>query len=241
VNTGDIGLRGRGSHSHNDKLSIEISAGDQFIVDPGSYVYNFDRAERHRFRSTAYHSTVMIDGVEQNTTDADAPFIMGNEARPSVLSWETNDKHDRLIAEHHGYERLPDPVTHRRTVTLNKADKYWLIEDGFTGRGEHLFSSALHLAPGITVEQAGDETVRLIAAGSEASLLISRHGPQSEPKVEPAYVSRSYGHREMSSIINWDFTATVPLTTHFIIVPVLTPEKLGDRLELLRALTDNIS
>jgi uncharacterized heparinase superfamily protein len=242
INTGDIGARGRGSHSHNDKLGIEISAGEQaFIVDPGSYVYNLDRAERHRFRSTAYHSTVMIDGVEQNTTNADLPFIMGNEARPVVLSWETDETRDSLAAEHYGYKRLADPVTHRRTITFEKADKYWLVEDGFTGRGKHLYSSALHLAPGITCEPVDGDTVKLTASDSGTSLLIRRLGPPGDRQIEPAYISRSYGHREPSSILRWDVTATAPLTTHLIIVPVLAHEKLGDRLELLRTLTDNIS
>ncbi|HEU4432684.1 MAG TPA: alginate lyase family protein, partial [Pyrinomonadaceae bacterium] len=60
------GINGRGSHGHNDKLSIEVSAdGVAFIVDPGTYVYTGDLQRRHDFRSTAYHSTVKIDDVEQ--------------------------------------------------------------------------------------------------------------------------------------------------------------------------------
>ena len=67
-NASGAGINGRGSHGHNDALSIEVSAGGRaFIVDPGTYVYSADLAKRHEFRSTAYHSTVQIDGKEQNT------------------------------------------------------------------------------------------------------------------------------------------------------------------------------
>ena len=68
-NASGAGLNGRGSHGHNDALSIEVSAGGRpVIIDPGTYVYTADLEKRHEFRSTAYHSTVQIDGKEQNTT-----------------------------------------------------------------------------------------------------------------------------------------------------------------------------
>src|SRR5437870_7060321 len=55
----ESGIKGRGSHGHNDALSIEVSAcGTAFIIDPGSYVYTAHLHERNLFRSTAYHSTV---------------------------------------------------------------------------------------------------------------------------------------------------------------------------------------
>ncbi|HSK65136.1 MAG TPA: alginate lyase family protein, partial [Pyrinomonadaceae bacterium] len=95
-NASGVGIHGRGSHGHNDALSVEVSArGRAFIVDPGTYVYCGDLRMRHVFRSTAYHSTVKIDGEEQNTIDAQTPFVIGNEAKPRVLEWQSNDEYDR--------------------------------------------------------------------------------------------------------------------------------------------------
>src|SRR6185369_6707619 len=108
-NASGAGLNGRGSHGHNDAMSIEVSAGGRaFIIDPGTYVYSADLAKRHEFRSTAYHSTVQIDGLEQNTIARETPFVIGNEANPRVLEWQTGADFDKVVAEHYGY-----PVTHR--------------------------------------------------------------------------------------------------------------------------------
>jgi hypothetical protein len=86
-NAGGIGVNGRGSHGHNDALSIEVSAGGTaFIVDPGSYVYTANLHERNLFRSTAWHSTVQVDGAEQNTIDERVPFVIGNEAQLKYLT-----------------------------------------------------------------------------------------------------------------------------------------------------------
>jgi len=87
-NASGAGVNGRGSHGHNDALSLEVSAGGTaFIVDPGTYFYTADLNARHLFRSTAYHSTVEIDGLEQNTTGQQTPFVIGDEARPRLLNW----------------------------------------------------------------------------------------------------------------------------------------------------------
>ena len=79
------GAARRGAHAHNDALSIEVSAcGVSFIADPGTYVYTGDARARHEFRSTEYHSTVEVDGAEQNTIHESTPFIIGDEARPHL-------------------------------------------------------------------------------------------------------------------------------------------------------------
>jgi hypothetical protein len=216
-NANGCGLNGRGSHGHNDALSIEISAfGRPFIIDPGSYVYNFDREERHHFRSTAYHSTLMVDDQEQNTTDADSPFVMGNEARPVVDVWETSVERDCVSGQHFGYTRLRNPITHRRTVEFNKTGRQWLIEDLLTGKGTHKFSFSFHLAPGIGVKEVNRSTIG-ISDNGDNTMYIQASGIDAAYKVVPAFASRNYGHREPSSILQWEITATAPFTTSFLI------------------------
>ena len=182
-NASDAGIGGRGSHGHNDALSIEISAGGHaFIVDPGTYVYSADLQKRHEFRSTAYHSTVQIDGEEQNTIDAGMPFVIGNEAKPRVLEWTTNEEFDRVIGEHHGYS-----VVHRRSVTFYKRERRWLIEDEFFGEGEHLFETRFHFAPEVEVK-VSDWGVEAWAGGVELRVVTDL-----EAVLERQPVSRDYG------------------------------------------------
>jgi hypothetical protein len=233
-NASDIGVNGRGSHGHNDALSIEVSAcGTAFIVDPGTYVYTADLHQRHLFRSTAYHSTVEIDGVEQNTTDERAPFVMGNEARPRVLGWESGPGKDVVIAEHSGYERLPQPVTHRRTVTFNKTDRLWLVADDITGQGEHQFVFRFHLASGLETSVRSDGIIEVWDKMTDARLLIVASGLDGKPVLEPRWSSRDYGAKEASVSVSWNLRASLPFTAYFCIVPVGEGEDQDERIAMV--------
>ncbi len=230
-NTGDSGLRGRGSHGHNDKLSVEVSAcGSAFIVDPGSYVYTANLHERHLFRSTAYHSTVEIDGVEQNSIDENAPFVIGNEAQPRVITWEPGDENDTVMAEHGGYQRLAQPVTHRRAVRFDKRNRAWTIEDSFNGTGEHDFAFRFHLGPGLESRTRGDESVAVFDRASSARLLIMVNGLNTRPEFESRFSSRDYGKKEPSTSVCWKVRVDVPLNVKFILVPVAADEDENERL-----------
>jgi Heparinase II/III-like protein/Heparinase II/III N-terminus len=187
-NANGAGINGRGSHGHNDVLSIEVSAGGRpFIVDPGTYVYSADLAKRHEFRSTANHSTVQIDGLEQNTIRVDTPFVIGNEAKPRVLEWKTSDDFDKVVAEHYGY-----PVVHRRTVTFDKRARAWVIDDEFIGEGEHVYEARFHFAPGLDVSVNGN-------AIEVGGLIVSALNFDVQPLLETKSVSRDYG--EMSDAV----------------------------------------
>ena len=206
-NASGAGINGRGSHGHNDALSIEVSAGGvAFIVDPGTYIYTGDLQKRHEFRSTAYHSTVKIDGVEQNTTEREAPFVIGDEARPRVLLWETNRETDKIVAEHYGYQRLKHPITHRRTVVFCKAERSWLIDDEFLGDAvDHDFEVRFHFAPGLKVNT--DETnVDVSDPDTNLTLSVRSLSLAVSPALEQQFTSRNYGELEESLTACWRFS-----------------------------------
>lgn len=66
VSITDVGQRGRGGHSHNDKLSYDLFAeGIDYQCDPGTYVYTESREWRNRFRSSVAHNSPYF-GEEHN-------------------------------------------------------------------------------------------------------------------------------------------------------------------------------
>jgi hypothetical protein len=222
-----------GSHRHNDALSIEVSAGGRaFIVDPGTYVYTADLHWRHLFRSTAFHSTVQLDGAEQNETQADAPFVIGADARVTALSWESTLRQDRIVAEHSGYERLADPVTHRRAVTLKKADRWWLIEDEIIGNGEHEIAARFHFDSGLDLNVFNNDGVIAVDRGSARLLVwsLDRHQPAA---LEAQYTSKHYGAKAPSVSACWTIKAALPCKFRWAILPVGAEENAQERLSLL--------
>src|SRR5260370_499151 len=87
---GDNGARGRGSHAHCDTLSVEIFAfGRTFLRDPGTFVYTASERWRNKFRSTAYHSSVRVDGKEISEIVQGRPFALGHNVRPRINRWES--------------------------------------------------------------------------------------------------------------------------------------------------------
>lgn len=244
LNASGAGLKGRGAHGHNDALSIEVSAcGVSFIADPGTYVYTSDLRARHEFRSTAYHSTVEIDGVEQNTTDERTPFQLGDESRPRLLAFATSGERDTATAEHYGYARLgAGRITHRRAVTLERAARCFLVDDAFEGEGEHDFRFVFHAGPGLEVRTlerdslANDESaaVEIRDESTGARLLIVSLDELKGVAVDPRWSSRDYGSKRESAAAVWTLRAGATLRARWLLVPLCAGEDERARLELAR-------
>src|SRR5260370_33757987 len=65
IKAGPFG-EGSGGHSHSDVLSVMAWLGArEILIDPGTYTYVADTAERNRFRGSSAHNTVRIDYRDQ--------------------------------------------------------------------------------------------------------------------------------------------------------------------------------
>lgn len=223
IDCGDHGANGRGSHAHSDALSFEIFAfGRTFLRDPGTFVYTASERWRNAFRSTPYHNTVRIDGRDISAISEGQMFALGPNVAPVVNRWESARERDVLDAEHHAYADLTDPVIHRRVITFEKLEGYWIIQDIFEGQGEHRFEFFFNFDSGLEVSIGEDKRAiaRDPSLSPDAALaIIPINGDGLEPKLVGRWVSEAYGTRARSSGIIYRAAGGVPFQAVFHIVP----------------------
>jgi hypothetical protein len=128
VSANPVGMAGCGNHKHNDVLSFDLfTKGRPIIIDPGSYVYTADFEARNKFRSTAYHNTVQVEGLEINQIDPEELFRMKEQAYPKVLLWKSSGAYDLFEGLHHGFSE--QGIIHRRRIYFDKGSPVWIIRD----------------------------------------------------------------------------------------------------------------
>lgn len=194
VTNGRVGTNGFGNHKHNDLLGFEFHAeGVPLVVDPGSYVYTSNPDARNLFRGTAYHSTLRVDGVEQNDLKPEYLFRLFETSTVEHLGVTDTFSFVEYGGRHTGYTRLADPVTHERTLRLSKDSGALEIGDRVHGgSARHALDWHFHLAPGVMVDPLGSNRFALVAAGrrfrfeAPADLVAS---------VRSAWYSPTYGVR----------------------------------------------
>jgi hypothetical protein len=234
IDCGDHGARGRGSHAHSDALSLEVFAFKRtFLCDPGTYCYTANEQQRNLFRSTAYHNTVRIDDQEISEVNEGELFAFASNVGPRVNLWESSAERDVLDAEHHAYQRLASPVTHRRVVTLEKSEGYWIIRDIFTGEGSHRFEFFFNFDAGIESHIGSDKCI--IACDQQSALaIVPSSGLAFETELTERWISTSYGTHNRSSGIILRLNAEVPFEN----LTLLIPYRLGNEesIERIRAI-----
>lgn len=150
VDAGPVGFKGRGGHGHNDCLSFEWHAsGRPVLTDSGAFVYTASPEWRNRFRATAFHNTIRVDGEEINRfPSALALWSLRNDAVPFDVVLTTSADEDTLVAAHTGYRRLADPVTVSRTFSLDRTRARLVLRDRIAGAAPHRLEFFFHVAPG---------------------------------------------------------------------------------------------
>jgi hypothetical protein len=178
---GPVGQHGIGGHAHNDQLSFQLTAGrDSVIVDPGTYVYTANPAERNRFRSTAMHNTLVLEGQEQNDWEPGQRglFSLRRCCRARVIDAGAEE----WIGEHDGFG-LPC----RRTVRMRTASIE--VTDSCSQSGRRWV--AIHLAPSVRVETLDHHVAGLRTASTRIQVVSET--PASRILVEDYPYSPGYG------------------------------------------------
>ena len=126
----------RARPSHADQLHVDLWwRGENIACDAGTYLYSGKGMWRNGLAHTSAHNTVIVD--RQDQMKMVSRFTWTDWARGKVL------KQDAKIwqGQHDGYQKLPDPITHKRTVLLLDEDR-WLVVDQLNGKQNHHY--ALH-------------------------------------------------------------------------------------------------
>jgi hypothetical protein len=125
----DAGRHGylNGGHAHADALAVVVTTGGRpLLVDPGTVTYTMAPEVRDRFRSTAMHNTVVLDGRPQSVPRG--PFHWSSRADARCLAWQSGTDFDYVEGIHDGYL----PKAHARAV-LALHGMGWLVADHILG------------------------------------------------------------------------------------------------------------
>jgi len=225
---GPLGCPVSGGHGHADLLSIQcVAFGEPYLVDPGTYCYTAEPDWRDFFRSTAAHSTVMIDGLDQALTRG--PFGWQTRPAASLRQWKTSPTIDVAEAEHTAYGQLTHPVGHRRRVLWVKP-RFWVIVDELEGSGEHEVELRFQFAP-LEVTVAPDLWARARGARGHGLLLrpfakarLTAEVLAGVPSPIQGWVSPDYGLRRAAPTLVYSAVVTrLPLRIATLLYPVEQP------------------
>lgn len=87
VRSGRADHDGRGGHSHNDALAMELwHNGDSLIADPGTFVYTPDPTMRDLYRSVKAHCVPHLDGLEPNPLEV-GMFFLPDRSKASMIAF----------------------------------------------------------------------------------------------------------------------------------------------------------
>jgi hypothetical protein len=202
---GPHGFLSIAAHGHADALSVELRCGGiDVLADPGTYCYHGEPEWRALFKGTPGHNTLTIDGVDQAVNGG--PFMWLTHPVSTVVaataaadaplqSWE---------ASHDGYRRLPDPVTHRRRVQLDRDAHRVTVDDWIEAGAEHDVLLAWHFGPEVSVSLDGSRA-RLSWPGGGGDMELPGalawriHRGETAPPL--GWYSHGFGHKEPSAML----------------------------------------
>jgi hypothetical protein len=139
----DVGPHGymNAGHAHADALSMTLTLGGRpLLVDPGTATYTMQAHIRNRFRDSASHNTLTLDGQPQARPRG--PFHWHTRADATLHGYRNSPTLDWAEASHSSYGRL----THRRSV-VRASSTGWLLVDEVRGAGRHMAAAHWHFDP----------------------------------------------------------------------------------------------
>ncbi len=150
-------------HAHADTFSFELSLGGQRVfVNCGTSLYGLS-PRRQWERSTAAHSTLMVDG--KDSSEVWSGFRVARRARVSQRRIESQGRGIRVVGLHDGYRRLPGRPMHRREWCFSPEGL--LVVDRVEEGGRHTVTVRLHVHPSCHVEHIAGSSAAIGTQGGK--------------------------------------------------------------------------
>lgn len=122
-----------------DLLHVDLWwRGQNVALDAGTYSYNAPAPWDGPLARTACHNTVSVDDACQMERLGRFLWLPWARGRVRLRATSSGRQLAYWEGEHDGYERLDDPVRHRRAI-VRIGIEHWLILDDVRGRAPHRF------------------------------------------------------------------------------------------------------
>jgi hypothetical protein len=223
----DAGPQGtaRSGHGHADALSVKLNfSGRSWLVDAGTFCYIGPGDERNTFRGTRAHNTLSIDSLDQ--AEPEGPFAWSSIPNTQTELWITGANFTLFAGSHSGYERLSEPVRHRRFV-FHSPGGFWLVRDVAEGAGSHLLETSWHFAPDLEICSRGSGFVAAVKSNSASSdrshrlTLLPVTDPQWKSEIVSGYVSPAYGAKLSAPVLRCSARVSLPAEHAVLLIPAL--------------------
>jgi hypothetical protein len=192
IRGGEFGMGGTGfsSHSHSDMFSPVICvAGEQVLIDSGTFVYNGNDLDRDHFRSAYAHNSVVI-----NSHDLMVPKKRFGWKTACDGALRTLDVAQDKTEIGFSYSSMP---SYCRTVSYNCSSREFTIADLFSdamGEVEWFF----HVAPDIETRQEENRILFFKQDKRVGEMVIP---PALSPTMQDGWCSLHYGERSENKCI----------------------------------------
>jgi len=168
ADVGDVGPGEQAGHAHADTLSFELAVGSsRLFVDPGTSTYEAGPL-RGQQRGTEAHNTLCVDGAD--SSEVWGAFRTARRARARLQEATAVGGEVTIRADHDGYARFPEPVSHTRTWRVSP--RRIAIDDELSGVGAHDVAAGFLLEPRVSARVAGPHEFELLCDGLKLRMLL---------------------------------------------------------------------
>jgi Heparinase II/III-like protein/Heparinase II/III N-terminus len=224
----DAGPQGTGQsgHGHADALSVKLAfCNRSWLVDAGTFCYVGPGNQRNAFRGTRAHNTMAVDGLDQ--AEPEGPFAWSSIPDTRVEQWIAGTTFTLFEGSHSGYERLAEPVRHRRFV-FHLNGSFWLVRDVATGNGLHRLETSWHFAPDLVLFNRGSSFMAGAAQsksadhdGSNQLILRPVADPEWQSELGSDDISPVYGAKQGACVVRCSARLEVPAEHAVLLIPAV--------------------